>query len=423
MATNMFKNIYEVEDEINQMMSKTAISFGQLDSNGYGPMTASTYGQAEMQGRAIGGMLGGIDPRMKEAELQAELMKRHPDPRTRADLLAVAKDAGSIGLPDIQAQMLSIAAEMPDIKKASKGDIGFLTNHMGITNSSTQMLDAYIKQLNPQVKGVTDEDYMTAVKGFRTDTKKEFDTILTSYGIFLQTNKNLTPSDIQEMAFTPAGQKKNALLFKGFLSSFKEANPVAKYLDENNTILIAGFDGGDGNEKDGPPIVVDKDIKITGNETLVTLEHEKGSNELPFHEESKVNQKLIKARSNNKLINNLEQVYMTLMKGHGKLDALGSVGELFMNKNDLDAANRRDGIKDWMGGEAGFSIHVSPAMKHFQSNGPEAFLEFQADPMKYYREVILQSEYYSVGADQILGTDDDTLIDSEREIPMLWGIN
>ena len=56
----MFNNIYDVEQDINKMMSDTALSFGRLDANGYGPMTASTFGQAEMFGRSMGAMLGGL---------------------------------------------------------------------------------------------------------------------------------------------------------------------------------------------------------------------------------------------------------------------------------------------------------------------------------------------------------------------------
>tara|TARA_R110000803_G_scaffold5427_1_gene17829 strand:+ start:1001 stop:2263 length:1263 start_codon:yes stop_codon:yes gene_type:complete len=420
MATNMFKNIYEVEDDINQMMSKTALSYGQLDANGYGPMTASTYGQAEMQGRALAGMLGGIDPRMKQAELQAELMKKHPDPRTKADLLAVAKDAALMNLPDVQAQMLEIASAMPDIKKANSDDYKFLTSHMGLTNNSTQMVESYIKGLNPQGK-MSDEDYASAIQGLVPDAKQEFNTILNGYGNYLAT-KGLSPADIQEMAFTAEGRKKNVQLFKAYLAPIKEANTVASYLFNNNVIIESG--NGNGGSSSNPPPA--DDVEITGNDTLVSIEQKDKGAELDFHSESKVNQKLIRARSNSRLQMALESEYMVIKKMNTAApiaDGFGAVGELFMDKETLDYANQLDAVKDWMGGELGTAIRTSSAMKHFQSNPPQALQEFIADPIKYYKEKILQSEFYNAGLDGELGTADDTLKNAEREIPTLWGIN
>ena len=104
-------------------------------------------------------------------------------------------------------------------------------------------------------------------------------------------------------------------------------------------------------------------------------------------------------------------------------DGFGAVGELFMDKETLDYANQLDAVKDWMGGELGTAIRTSSAMKHFQSNPPQALQEFIADPIKYYKEKILQSEFYNAGLDGELGTADDTLKNAEREIPTLWGIN
>ena len=144
----MFNNIYDVEQDINKMMSDTALSFGRLDTNGYGPMTASTVGQAEMFGRSLGTMLGGKDPRMEEAELQQQLMQMHPDPRTKEDLLAVAKSAGELGLPDVQAQMLEIASQMPEPSLASGADLKSLTGILSLTQGSDKMVDDYLRTLN-----------------------------------------------------------------------------------------------------------------------------------------------------------------------------------------------------------------------------------------------------------------------------------
>ena len=99
----------------------------------------------------------------------------------------------------------------------------------------------------------------------------------------------------------------------------------------------------------------------------------------------------------------------------------GVINGMF-DKETLNAENKRDAVKDWMGGGMGFNIRQSSAMEHFQSNGPEALAKFAADPVKYFEENILRTQYYNEGPDGIMGTSDDVLKDPEREIPTLWGI-
>ena len=422
MATNMLTNRKDVEKSISDEMFDDAIKFGQLGGSRFGAMTASTYGQAAMQGRAIGGMLGGQDPRMAKQDLIDELMSKHQNPSTKKELLAVAEDAATLGLYDIQGQFLDIASQVPDKKMANDSDFTFLINHMGITESSTEMLHSYIKSLNPQGK-MSNKDYMTAVESLTPDAKNEFNTILNGYGSYLAT-KGLTPTDIQDMAFTNEGRKKNIALFKAYLSPIKDANTVALWLFNNNQILEPAPNGNDNNGNDNG-IVIKSDIKITGRDTLVSIEQKNKGSKLDFHSESKVNQKLIKARSDMRLMMNLEWQYSLLMKMNiaaPTADAFGSVGELFMDKETKDYANQLDAVKDWMGGEIGTRVRRSSAMQHFQSNPPEALQEFIADPVKYYKEKILISEYYNAGKDGELGTSDDILINPETEIPSLWGL-
>ena len=200
----MFNNIYDVEQDINKMMSDTALSFGRLDANGYGPMTASTFGQAEMFGRSMGAMLGGKDPRIEEAELQQELMRRHPDPKTKEDLLAVAKDAGSMGLPDVQAQMLEIASQMPEPSLASSADLKSLTGILSLTQGSDKMVDDYLRQLNPKFDTFNETDKNAS----RKEVRAEFDKIIGGYETFLG-SKQLKKQDINSMMFDNTGRLKN----------------------------------------------------------------------------------------------------------------------------------------------------------------------------------------------------------------------
>ena len=418
---SMFNNIYDVEQDINKMMSDTAISFGRLDTNGYGPMTASTFGQGEMFGRALGSMLGGKDPRIEEAELMQELMQKHPDPKTKAEILAVAKDAAEMGLGNIQAQMIEIASAMEDKKKASDKDIKFLTNHMALGNSSTEMLNSYLLSV-----GNTPEMIDASLL---SDAKSEFKTLLDGYGTWL-TTKNLTPAQIHDYAFTNKGQIENQELFRAYLEPLKEANTIAGWLyDKNIVIKNSGNDDGD-NDKG---LKKKSDISLeTGNQTNVTLNAAARGDD--FSAMSKADKYFASARNDLYLVENLEQIYEPLRKGFNtlkdsqgkkasKLSMSGAVGELFMDKETLDKENKRDAVKDWMGGGMGFNIRHSKAMEHFQANGPEAMAEFAADPVGYFEKNILRTQYYNEGPDGKMGTKDDVLIDAERTIPTLWGIN
>lgn len=420
---SMFNNIYDVEQDINKMMSDTALSFGRLDANGYGPMTASTFGQAEMFGRSLGTMLGGKDPRIEEAELMEELMRRHPDPKTKDEILAVAKDAAEMGLSNLQTQMIEIASAMEEKKKANDTDIKFLTNHMSLTNSNPEMLTSYLKSIGNTPEMIDDS--------LLSDAKKEFKTILDGYGTWLRT-KGKTPSEIHDYAFTNKGQIENQELFRAYLEPIKEANKIAKWLyDKNVVIKNSSNGGGDDNDKSG--INKKSDIVIeAGNQTSV-VEQVKNQGQ-DFHSMSKADQYFESKRHDLRLVDALTQIYEPLRKGFdkpedgkgkkaSKLSMSGALGELFMDKETLDAENKRDAVKDWMGGGMGFNIRKSSAMEHFQSNGPEALAKFAADPVKYFEENILRTQYYNEGPDGIMGTSDDILKDPEREIPTLWGIN
>ena len=409
---SMFSNIYDAEADINKMMSDTAISFGRLDANGYGPMTASTFGQGEMFGRALGGLLGSKDPRMEEAELAQELMRRHPDPRTKEELLAAAKDAASLGLIDLQAELLSIAAEMPEKKKASKEDINFLTEHMALTNASPELLNGYLLSI-----GNTQEQADTKL----SDARNEFKTLINGYGTWLST-QNLSPADLHDYAFTDDGQITNQTMFKRYLEPMIGANKLAAYMYEKNNIFVSNGNNGDDNDKSGIDKKSDIDIE-KGNQTNVTLNAAARGED--FSAMSKADQYFEQKRNDFKIATALEQAYEPLRVNpkSPKLSMIGAVGEVFMDKETLDEENKRDAVKDWMGGAMGFDIRKSDAMEHFQAQPPEALQEFLQDPIKYFEENILRSQYYNAGADGKIGTADDVLKDPEREIPTLWGIN
>ena len=410
----MFKNIYEVEDEINQMMSKTAISFGQLDSNGYGPMTASTYGQAEMQGRALGGMLGGIDPRMKEAELQAELMKRHPDPRTREDLLAVAKDAGSIGLPDIQAQMLSIAAEMPTEKYASKDEISVIANTLTLTQGSDMMLDKYLIGLNGQ-------EAFDALKpaqktSARSEVRGQFTHIIKGYEAWLGT-QNLKPSDVNKLMFTNDGELQNLTMFKTYTSKLAGTNQFAKYIFDNNEIIIGSMNTTkkEGPPKDDPVIKIpDESVNAESQVTQVAGELDADGEIITKSVSYTDLSKNEKIELNNKvsadIIRKLSDTYRSMVD-------LGLFPDDELGGEELRQEQQDDSHQAWIGGTMMGKFGFTPmrtkngaAYKHFKSHPKERFEEYLLDPEAYYKK-------YIVTNDGVMRED------TSKEVIALWGLN
>jgi hypothetical protein len=414
MATNMFKNIYEVEDEINQMMTKTALSYGQLDANGYGPMTASTYGQAEMQGRALGGMLGGIDPRMKQAELQAELMKRHPDPRTKEDLLAVAKDAASMNLPDIQAQMLEIAAEMPDVKAASKDEISVIAGQLTLTQGSDMMLDQYLKLTNGTeiFEGLKPAELTSA----RGAVRNQFTHIIKGYEAYLGT-RGLKPEDVNRLMFTNEGEIQNLNMFKTYVDKLAPTNTFAKFLSDNNQLLLESMNT---TKKEGPPkdkpeiLVPDESINAESHVTKVIGDigddGEVITKAVVYTDLSK-NEKI---ELNNKvsadIIRKLSETYRSMVD-------LGIFPDDQLGGEELRQEQQDDSHQAWIGGTMMGKFGFTPmrtkegqAYKHFKSQPKERFEEYLQDPEAYFKKYIVM---------------DDGVMreDTSKEVISLWGLN
>ena len=108
----LFSNKYDVEQGINDAMTKTALSYGAIDRSAYAPMTASTALQGDMAGRGIGMMLGGQDPMAAKQSAVDEIMTKYPDPDTPEELEAVAADLQARGLTDYAFQVREVITEM-----------------------------------------------------------------------------------------------------------------------------------------------------------------------------------------------------------------------------------------------------------------------------------------------------------------------
>ena len=390
----MFNNIYDVEQDINKMMSDTALSFGRLDTNGYGPMTASTFGQAEMFGRSLGTMLGGKDPRMEEAELQQQLMQMHPDPRTKEDLLAVAKSAGELGLPDVQAQMLEIASQMPEPSLASGADLKSLTGILSLTQGSDKMVVDYLRKLNPEFDKQKEEAKNAAIR----EVRAEFNKIIGGYETFLG-SKQLKKQDINNMMFDNTGRLKNISMFKSYLGALsldETANPFAKHLFDMNTILLSqGSDTDTTDNIDNNGLSVDKVIKeMPDNTTFIESSYNASVDEVvvgknDFNNLSKNAKKQANMNYKMEMMNKLNSVYVDLANIGGNF-----LSEDNMSASELKQENQNDEIQDWItGGVPMLGTVYSEGMQYFLDKPPEELDKFIKNPEWYYRTVILKQPF------------------------------
>ena len=425
---SMFNNIYDVEAGINKMMTDTALSYGRLDANGYGPMTASTFGQGEMFGRALGTMLGGKDPQIEEAELQQELMRKHPDPRTKEDILAVAKDAGLMGLPDVQAQMLEIASQMPNPDKASNADIASLTGILSLTQGSDAMTDSYLMSINPEFEKFSDPDKNAA----RKDVQGQFDKIIAGYSTFLG-SKELSKTQINKMMFDNDGRLKNISMFKSYLGSLSldaTGNPFAKYLFDNNTLLLSN-----GGKPNNPPdgvskLKIDRTLNQMPNDTtFIETSYNATVDEVvvgknDFQNLSKNAKKQVNSNYKIEMISKLNSVYVDMSNFGGN-----SLNEDNMSESELRDENQNDEIQDWIsGGVPMLGTAYSEGMKYFLDKPPEELEKFIKNPEFYYRTVILKQPFTTTQTEEDgkrynVSRVSDFPKDTSGEIISLWGLS
>jgi len=420
---SMFNNIYDVEQDINKMMSDTAISFGRLDTNGYGPMTASTFGQGEMFGRALGSMLGGKDPRIEEAELQQELMRRHPDPRTKEDLLAVAKDAGLMGLPDVQAEILKIATQMPEPSLASGADLKSLTGILSLTQGSDKMVVDYLRKLNPEFDSQKEDAKNAAIR----EVRAEFNKIIGGYETFLG-SKQLKKQDINSMMFDNTGRLKNISMFKSYLGALsldETANPFAKHLFDANTIILSqGSDTDTSSDVDSNDLKIKKVIKkMPDDTTFIESSYNASVDEVvvgknDYNNLSKNAKKQANSNYKMEMMNKLNSVYVDLANFGG-----GFLGEENMSASDLKQENQNDEIQDWIsGGVPMLGTVYSEGMQYFLDKPPEELEKFIKNPEWYYRTVILKQPF-RVDKERNMSIAEPFPKDTSGEIISLWGIS
>ena len=433
----MLTNRHDVEQAINDAMFTEATTFGGLSSARDAPMTASTYGQAALQGRAIGGMLGGKDPRMRRQDLVDELMQEFPQPQTKDEFLATAKRAGELGLYEIQGQFLEYASQIPKKKLATKAMIDAFMGNMKLMQGTNFMIDDYLQtQVNPKVwKNMSEPQKQS----YRTDIKDQFKDIINGYGLHIGT-LDLSPQEIDQMMFSNEGQILNMARFKQYLEPLSRGgNIFAKHLYDNNHLMVEAL--GSGGNGDTQTIIQGDGTDIVGDGTyLATLYNEglgdklvtEGENRNDYDNLSKKDKSEFNSAKHIDMVTDLNNIYSNFI-GKGYIENRtvvesgggGLLAEEKMSGAELTIENQDDAIQAWIHPwwtTGVFSTARGDAMKYFMSKPPAEFEKFKKNPKKYFIENILRGQYYTKGKDEILGTADDVLIDPERDIPILWGI-
>ena len=382
MAENMLTNRHDVEQAINDAMFEEATTFGGLGGTRFGAMTASTYGQAALQGRAIGGMLGGKDPRMRRQDLVDELMQEFPQPQTKDEFLATAKRAGELGLYEIQGQFLEVASQIPKKKIATEAQIDSLMGNLRLTQGADWMLDDYL------IKNIVADfaSYKEPEKSkYRTDVKAQFEDIINGYGAYLGT-LDLSPQDVDHMMFTSEGKILNIARFKQYLKPISDSgNMFATHLYNNNHLILEALESGDVGGVNGNGLNKKEEVELLIPTTYVSEVHDAslGDNKNDKNQYTNISD-IAKTQID-------PPIKMEMWKRLGKIwNSFHSFGdiEFAMTQDEKVIENQDDEIQDWIKNEQ------QTGMTYFLSRSVEEFEKFEQNPRKYYIE---NFTYESIG--------------------------
>jgi len=182
LSSEILSNRWDVENSLNNAMTKTAQEWGQLDRSVYAPMTASTALQGDMFGQSIGSMLGGQHPEMQKQDIIDEIMRKHPDPKTSAELRAVAKEFAEAGLTDYSFQITEVANELykTEVTKDTATDKWYTGTGKSLKNSL--LTDDILKTYIFQREGITEAEWNNEEEWTRIEKKDALDSAKTQLG-------------------------------------------------------------------------------------------------------------------------------------------------------------------------------------------------------------------------------------------------
>lgn len=200
--TEILSNRFDVENSLNNSMNERAMSFGALDRTAYAPMTAANALQGNMQGQAIGGMLGGRQIAMQKQDIIDDIMSRNPDPRTSTELRNVAKEFAQAGLTDYSFQITEVANQLykTEIEKNTSTDKDYL--NVGKTLSNNLLTRPVVEVYAKQLYGYTDAEWEEAtpvdINRMLKDAKSELQGQIDNYANRLRMD-NISKTDIKKL--------------------------------------------------------------------------------------------------------------------------------------------------------------------------------------------------------------------------------
>ena len=247
----LLSNRYDTMSAINQNMENQALKWGQLSTPRYAGMAAGEALMADMYGRQQASLLGGQDPLMRKQDIIDEIMKKHPDPRSVAELQAVANDLQAAGLFDLAIKVREVANEtavaQSTVEKAAKPSKNlldqisfgltsqfvtdqFVTDYMNEFNSS--YMTAYNKATsNGTVSGAGDYS-PTSYNAKRAAAKKEIENQFKAYRNAISRDKSMGIDEISSLLAN------TTLLMEGFKEWAKKhgGHRASKWMDEHMII-------------------------------------------------------------------------------------------------------------------------------------------------------------------------------------------
>ena len=217
LSTEILSNRWDVENSLNNAMTKTAQEWGQLDRSVYAPMTASTALQGSMFGQSMGAMLGGQHPEMQKQDIIDEIMRKNPDPKTSAELRAVAKEFAEAGLTDYSFQITEVANELYKTEVSKNTATQKWYDGAGMKLKNNLLTDDILKTYVFQKHGITEAEWNDDTEWSRIEKKDALATAKTDLGGQIDNYANRLMQDNYTKSMLNDLQKNDADYMQHFL--------------------------------------------------------------------------------------------------------------------------------------------------------------------------------------------------------------
>ena len=217
LSSEILSNRWDVENSLNNAMTKTAQEWGQLDRSVYAPMTASTALQGDMYGRSLGSMLGGQHPELQKQDIIDDIMKRYPDPRTSTELRAIAKEFAEAGLTDYSFQITEVANELYKTEVTKNTATQKWYDGAGMKLKNNLLTDDILKTYVFQKHGITEAEWNDDDEWSRIEKKDALATAKTDLGGQIDNYANRLMQDNYTKSMLNDLQKNDADYMQHFL--------------------------------------------------------------------------------------------------------------------------------------------------------------------------------------------------------------